>query len=67
MQSTIVVADTSVLINFLRIDRMDLIGHHPQRFLAADHVEAELTSDYPDQRMRYQAAVVSGQLDTVQL
>ena len=67
MQSTIVVADTSVLINFLRIDRMDLIGHHPQRFLATDHVEAELTSDYPDQRMRYQAAVVSGQLDTVQL
>ena len=67
MQSTIVVADTSVLINFLRIDRMDLIGHHPQRFLATDHVEDELTSDYPDQRMRYQAAVVSGQLDTVQL
>src|ERR1700722_17236843 len=64
MQSTIVVADTSVLINFLRIDRMDLIGHHPQRFLATDHVEAEITSDYPDQRMRYQAAVVSGQLDT---
>jgi predicted nucleic acid-binding protein len=64
MQSTILVADTSVLINFLRIDRMDLIGHHPQRFLATDHVEAEITSDYPDQRMRYQAAVVSGQLDT---
>jgi predicted nucleic acid-binding protein len=64
MQSRIVVADTSVLINFLRIDRMDLIGHHPQRFLATDHVEAEITSDYPDQRTRYQAAVVSGQLDT---
>jgi predicted nucleic acid-binding protein len=43
---------------------MDLIGHHPQRFLATDHVEAEITSDYPDQRTRYQAAVVSGQLDT---
>jgi predicted nucleic acid-binding protein len=64
MQSRIVVADTSVLINFLRIDRMDLIGHHPQRFLATDHVEAEITSDYPDQRTRYQAAVASGQLDT---
>jgi hypothetical protein len=64
MQSRIVVADTSVLINFLRIDRMDLISHHPQRFLATDHVEAEITSDYPDQRTRYQAAVVSGQLDT---
>jgi predicted nucleic acid-binding protein len=64
MQSTIVVADTSVLINFLRIDRMDLIDHHPLRFLATDHVEAELTSDYPDQRTRYQAAVASSQLDT---
>ncbi len=64
MQSTIVVADTSVLINFLRIDRMDLLGHYPQRFLATDHVETEITSDYADQRTRYQAAVVSGQLDT---
>jgi predicted nucleic acid-binding protein len=64
MQSTIVVADTSVLINFLRIDRMDLIGHHPQRFLATDHVDAEITSHYPDQRTRYRTAVASGLLDT---
>jgi predicted nucleic acid-binding protein len=63
MRTTIVVADTSVLINFLRIDRMDLIDRHPQRFLATDHVEAEITSAYADQRIRYQAAVVSGQLD----
>jgi hypothetical protein len=41
VESAIVVADTSVLVNFLRIDRMDLIGHHPQRFLATDHVDAE--------------------------
>ncbi len=64
MQSAIVMADTSVLINFLRIDRMDLIGRHPQRFLATDHVDAEITSDYPDERMRYQTAVASGLLDT---
>jgi predicted nucleic acid-binding protein len=64
MKSAIVVADTSVLINFLRIDRMDLIGHHPQRFLATDHVEAEITSDYPEQRARYQTAIASGLLDT---
>ncbi len=58
------VADTSVLINFLCIDRMDLIGRHPQRFLATDHVDAEITNGYPDQRMRYQTAVASGLLDT---
>lgn len=64
MPSAMVVADTSVLINFLRIDRMDLIGRHPQRFLATDHVDAEITSAYPDQRLRYRAAVASGLLDT---
>ena len=64
MQSAIVMADTSVLVNFLRIDRMDLIGRHPQRFLATDHVDAEITSDYPDERMRYQTAVASELLDT---
>ena len=64
MTSAIVVADTSVLINFLRIDRMDLIGRHPQRFLATDHVGAEITSSYPEQQERYQSAVASGLLDT---
>ena len=64
MTSAIVVADTSVLINFLRIDRMDLIGRHPKRFLATDHVGAEITSGYPEEQERYQAAVASGLLDT---
>jgi predicted nucleic acid-binding protein len=64
MTSAIVVADTSVLINFLRIDRMDLIGRHPKRFLATDHVGAEITSSYPEEQERYQAAVASGLLDT---
>jgi hypothetical protein len=43
---------------------MDLIGHCPQRFLATDHVESEITDSYPDQQGRYQAAVASGLLDT---
>jgi predicted nucleic acid-binding protein len=64
MESTIVVADTSVLINFLRIDRMDLIGRHPHRFLATDHVGAEISDGYPEQQVRYQAAIASGLLDT---
>ena len=45
MTSAIVVADTSVLLNFLKIGRMDLIGSHPRRFLATDHVENEISDD----------------------
>jgi len=64
MTSVIIVADTSVLINFLKIDRMDLIGRSPRRFLATDHVAAEIADGYPDQQNRYAAAVAAGLLDT---
>lgn len=64
MTVPIVVADTSVLINFLRIDRMDLICRYPDRLLATDHVESELADDYPGQKERYQTAVAAGLLDT---
>ena len=63
MASAIVVGDTSVLINFLRIDRMDLIVRHPRRFLVTDHVEAEIAEAYPDQQARYAAAVAARQMD----
>lgn len=58
----IVVADSSVLINFLRIDRMDLIGAYPASFIATDHVAAEISDTYPDQQARYEAALNSGQI-----
>ena len=64
MATSIVVADTSVLINFLNIDRMDLIGRYAGRFLATDHVEAEIADDYPEQKERYAAALLGGLLDT---
>lgn len=60
MAPAIIVADTSVLINFLRIDRMDLIGDHPDSFIATDHVAAEITD--PDQQSRYAAALSVGHL-----
>ena len=62
MTSAVVVADTSVLLNFLKIGRMDLIGSHPRRFLATDHVENEI-SDHA-QRAAFLAAVAAGNLDT---
>lgn len=60
MVSKIVVADTSVLINFLRINRMDLIGSHPDSFIATDQVAAEITR--PEQQNRYVAAISAGHL-----
>jgi hypothetical protein len=62
MTAAIVVADTSVLINFLRIDRMDLLGRFPSRLLATDHVVAEIED--PGQRARYLAAVGAGYVET---
>ena len=55
-----VIADASVLINFLRIDRMDLIGVHPGFFIVTDKVASEIT--YPDQKSCYEAALSSGYL-----
>jgi predicted nucleic acid-binding protein len=57
MGSAIVIADTSVIINFLRIDRMDLIGAHPSPFIVTDHVADEISDSYPEQQARFHAAL----------
>ena len=59
-QPAIIVTDASVLINFLRIDRTDLLAGHSHAFLATDHVAAEITDRYPDQQQRFAAAVAAG-------
>ena len=56
----IIVTDTSVLINFLRIDRTDLIAGHSHDVLATDHVAAEISDRYPDQQQRFAAALDAG-------
>ena len=62
MVNEIIVADTSVLINFLRINRMDLIGAHPASFIATDHVAAEVADTYPEQQARYAAALTAAHI-----
>lgn len=57
MGSAIVIADTSVIINFLRIDRMDLIGAHPSPFIVTDHVADEISDSYPEQQARFHKAL----------
>ena len=61
----IIVTDASVLINFLRIDRIDLIAGHSHDFLATDHVANEVSDRYPDQQRRFASALDSGALTLV--
>ena len=58
----VVVTDASVLVNFLRIDRIDLIGKHSHAFIVTDHVAHEVSDRYPDQQQRFASAVEAGAL-----
>lgn len=55
-----IVLDTSVLLNFVRIDRMDLLLPLAVPLLTPDDVRAEVTR--PDQRTVLEAAITSGLL-----
>jgi hypothetical protein len=61
--SIVVVTDTSVLVNFLRIDRMDLIASHSSRFVITDHVATEITDYYPEQQERLDRALAAGVIE----
>lgn len=53
--SLIIVADTNVLINFLNINRLDLIHKHSHTFAITDHVREEITECYGQQRLLKEA------------
>ena len=59
-QPAIVVTDPSVLINFLRMDRMTLFAGHSQEFIATNHDATEISDRYPEQQQRFAAALVAG-------
>ena len=63
--SAIIISDTSVLINFLAIDRMDLIKRHSCRFLMTNHVRHEVLEHYQDQLSRLQDALNQGILEEI--
>lgn len=65
--SSIVIADTSVLINFLAIDRLDLIERHGCRFLITDHVRHEVLDHYREQFARLKTALERGILEEITL
>jgi len=57
MCKTVVITDTSVLINFLVLDRAGLLAGVPtHRFVVTDHVRAEITAHYHQQLQRLEQA-----------
>jgi predicted nucleic acid-binding protein len=63
-----VVIETSTLINFLRIGRVDLLASLASyRFLVTDHVRAEVTTHYPARLANPEAAFQAGHLSEVSL
>ena len=57
------IIDSSTLVNFLKIDRADLLASHPcYRFIVVDAVRNEVTKHYPSQVVRLEAAFTAGQL-----
>lgn len=50
----IVVSDTSVLINFIKINRLDLLANCSFNFLVTDHVKDEITDNFPEQLHQFQ-------------
>lgn len=59
----IIVSDTSVLINFLKIDRLNLLRNCSLHFLVTDHVRAEITD--PDQLQRFQSGLQQHTLEEI--
>lgn len=60
MVSGDIVVDSSLLINFLRVGRVDLLGAYPADFMVPDEVTAEVT--WPDQAQRLREAFDRGDL-----
>ena len=66
MIQTIVIADTSVLINFLVLDRVELLARlSSYRFVVTDHVRAEVTEHYQDQIQRLERAFEASFLEEI--
>jgi predicted nucleic acid-binding protein len=57
MSETVIITDTSVLINVLVLDRAGLLtGLSSHRFVVTDHVLAEITAHYHEQLQRLEQA-----------
>lgn len=65
-ERVLVVADASVLINFLRAGRLDLLCHHEDyRITVTEHVRREVR--YPDQAAELSVALAAGDIAEIQV
>ncbi len=63
----ILITDTSVLINFLNINRLDLLAAYPGKFLITEHVVEEITVDFPEQQALLNVAINNNELVVVKV
>ena len=65
---TDVITDTSTLVNFLRIGRVDLLaGLTSYRFVVTNHVRTEVTAFYPAQLANFEFALMAGHVVEITL
>lgn len=65
-EQAIVITDTSVLINFLVLDKVHLFSAlADSRFLVTDHVRDEVTDHYPEQLNRLNRAIASKVIEEI--
>src|SRR5579864_7498955 len=61
------ITDTSVLINFLNINKLDLLTVYPGTFLITEHVVEEITMDFPEQQALLNKAIKNSDLIVVKV
>jgi predicted nucleic acid-binding protein len=62
------ITDTSTLVNFLRVGRVDLLaGLTSYRFVVTNHVRAEVTAFYPAQLANFEFALMAGHVVEITL
>ena len=57
--------DASVLINFLKIDRIDLLEKCSHSFFITDHVEEEISTCYPNQKSCLESGLKNNSLQKI--
>lgn len=66
MTTTILIMDTSVLINFLVLDRVELLSQLTSfSFVVTEHVRAEITDHFPEQLQRLNTSMSRGTITEI--
>lgn len=66
MTTSVVITDTSVLINFLVLDQLHVLSQLTEfDFLVTEHVRAEITEHFPEQLQRLNAAYETGSVKEI--